>query len=48
MTFRPSFVAYLNNPSTSRCIIMDIVNLPMSRAIVAKTLPTTYHELAEY
>jgi len=40
-------VAYLNSPSTSRCIIMDIVNLPMSWPIVAKTLPNTYLELAE-
>ncbi len=33
-TYQPVFVTYLNSPSTSRYIIMDIVNLPMSWAIV--------------
>ena len=41
-------MAYLNSPSTSRYIIMDIVNLPMSWKIVETTLPNTYPELAEY
>jgi hypothetical protein len=32
MTSQPRFVAYLNSPSTSRCIITDIVKvtLPLS------------------
>ena len=34
-TCQPRLVAYLNSSSTSRCIIIDIVNLPMSWSIVA-------------
>jgi len=31
--------SFAEQPSTSRCIIMDTVNLPMSWSIVVKTLP---------
>ena len=37
---------YLNSPSTSRCIIIDIVNLPIW-SIVAKTLPENGRNLDE-
>jgi len=40
-------IRHLNSPSTSRCSILGIVNLPMSWSIAVKTLPNTYPELAE-
>ena len=46
-TYQPRFVAYLNSFSTARCIIIDIVNLPMSWSIVVRTLQNTYLELAQ-